>query len=175
MSFANKGTDPVSIAARLNERYANLTAPRLKDVIIKRKSFSKTFVPSHTALEDEQQEYLEFENGLHTVSNSDQEFGTQIQAEEQPKLKYDLPNDYKSTKLCICMRPHTSYECDRCHHYIYGRISEICEKHPEEFFLMDFRSCPYCKAPIEMIMKSPISWETIRKIEEEDLPNDGDL
>jgi len=40
---------------------------------------------------------------------------------------------------------------------------------------MDIRSCPYCMAPIEMVKKSPISWETIRKIEDADLPNDGDL
>jgi len=40
---------------------------------------------------------------------------------------------------------------------------------------MDFRNCPFCKAPIEMIKKSPISWETIRKIEEAELPSDGDL
>ncbi|XP_016955257.1 uncharacterized protein CG13380 [Drosophila biarmipes] len=181
MPFGNKGTDPGSIAARLRHRYGNLTSPSLKDVTkIKApkapNALPKAFEPLPlTELEAEQLEYLEFESGLLSISSSDQEFTTQIQPEEQPKLKYELPEDYKSTKLCICVRPQTAYECDRCHHYFYGRIAEICEKHPQEFFLMDIRSCPYCKAPIEMVKKSPISWETIRKIEDSDLPNDGDL
>ncbi|XP_037721230.1 uncharacterized protein CG13380-like [Drosophila subpulchrella] len=181
MPFANKGTDADSIAARLRNRYGNLASPSLKDVTTRMvpktfKSFSKAFesLPP-TELEAEQQEYLEFESGLHSNSSSDQEFNTQIQVEEEPKLKYELPEDYKSTKLCICMRPQTAYECDRCHHYLYGRVAETCEKHPHEFFLMDIRSCPYCMAPIEMVKKSPISWETIRKIEDAELPSDGDL
>jgi len=133
---ANKGTDAGSIAARLQNRYGNLTSPSLKDVTTKTvpktfKSFPKAFESlSPSELEIDQQEYLEFESGLHSNSSSDQEVNTQIQVEEEPKLKYELPEDYKSTKLCICMRPQTAYECDRCHHYFYGRIAEVCEKHP---------------------------------------------
>ncbi|XP_016975124.1 uncharacterized protein CG13380 [Drosophila rhopaloa] len=175
-NLVNKGTDPDSIAARLRERYGNLTAPSVKQVTIIRKSISKSFhsLPL-TDLEAEQQEYLEFEKDLNNIRDLNEKINVQIQSEGQPKLKYDLPEGYKSSRLCICMRPHTAYECDRCHQYIHGRIAEVCEKHPAEFFLMDLRSCPYCKAPVDMIKKAPISWEDIRKIEDADLPFDEDL
>ncbi|EDW94601.1 uncharacterized protein CG13380 [Drosophila yakuba] len=172
MPSDNKGTDPKSIAARLRERYFNLSSPFLKDVTHKKSLPSKLYKSwSTTELEAEEQEYHEFERGLH-ISSLGPEFN---KPEEQPKLKYELAEDYKSSKHCICMRSNTAYECDRCHQYFYGRLSEICEKHPQEFFLMDNRSCPFCNAPIEMIKKSPISWETIRKIEDAELPSDGDL
>ncbi|XP_052844276.1 uncharacterized protein CG13380 [Drosophila gunungcola] len=170
--FANNGTDPDSIAARLRQRYGNLSAPSVKQVTIIRKPMALSIndMPL-TELEAEQLDYLEFERDLSNIRNRN----PQIQSEEQPKLKYDLPEDYKSTRLCICMRPHTAYECDRCHQYIYGRIAEVCEKHPHEFFLMDLRSCPYCIAPSDMLKTASISWEDIRKIEDAELPADEDL
>ncbi|XP_064545138.1 uncharacterized protein CG13380 [Drosophila montana] len=91
------------------------------------------------------------------------------------KLKYELPSDYKyEVHVCICFRPQKAFECQRCHHYFHGRISEHCKVHPSEFFLMDFRYCPYCSAPITDVRESKLSWEQIRKIEDANLPNDGD-
>ncbi|XP_023176632.2 uncharacterized protein CG13380 [Drosophila hydei] len=91
------------------------------------------------------------------------------------KLKYDLPEDYKyEVHPCICYRPQQAFECGRCHHYFHGRISERCKQHPMDFFLMDFRHCPYCLAPITDIKVSTLTWAEIRKIEDANLPNDGD-
>ncbi|XP_017071991.1 uncharacterized protein CG13380 [Drosophila eugracilis] len=165
MSFVNYGTDPNSIAARLRRRYGNLTAPSSKNVTNIRKTVSKSLNSlSASGSEVNQQEERAAVLGMQT------------QLEGQQKFWYDLPEGYKkSSTVCICMRKHTAFECDRCHQYFYGRISEICEKHPHDFFLMDIRSCPYCKAPIEMIKKSQISWDAIRKIEEAELPSDYDL
>nr|NP_001034030.1 uncharacterized protein Dmel_CG13380, isoform B [Drosophila melanogaster]NP_001262016.1 uncharacterized protein Dmel_CG13380, isoform C [Drosophila melanogaster]NP_001287105.1 uncharacterized protein Dmel_CG13380, isoform D [Drosophila melanogaster]Q9VVR0.2 RecName: Full=Uncharacterized protein CG13380 [Drosophila melanogaster]AAF49250.2 uncharacterized protein Dmel_CG13380, isoform B [Drosophila melanogaster]AGB94709.1 uncharacterized protein Dmel_CG13380, isoform C [Drosophila melanogaste len=169
MPFANEGNDP--IAARLSKCYWNLSSPFLKDVIPKKRPSKAFNRKPPTKLESEEEEYHKFERGLHIS-----DLGPKLkETDGQPKLKFELADDYKSSKHCICMRSNTAYECERCHQYFYGRLAQICDLHPNEFFLMDFRNCPFCKAPIEMIKKSPISWETIRKIEEAELPSDGDL
>ncbi|EDV51855.1 uncharacterized protein CG13380 [Drosophila erecta] len=169
MPFESKGTDSGSIAARLRQRYLNLSSPFLKDVTLKKSPPSKLFQSvAPTEMEGDEQAYREFERGL-DISSLDPEHP------EQPKLKYELAEDYKSSKHCICLRSSTAYECDRCHQYFYGRLSEICEEHPQEFYLMDKRGCPFCNAPLELIKKSPISRETILKIEEAELPSDEDL
>ncbi|EDX10968.1 uncharacterized protein Dsimw501_GD12337 [Drosophila simulans] len=168
MPFANNETE--TIAVRLSNRYRNLSSPFLKDVKKKGPAKASNRKPP-TQMKSDEEEYHNFERGLH-ISGLGPEFD---QTEEHPKLKYELAEDYKSSKHCICMRPNTAYECERCHQYFYGRLFQICEQHPRDFFLMDKRSCPFCNAPIEMIKKSPISWKTIRKIEEAELPSDGDL
>ncbi|XP_017058880.1 uncharacterized protein CG13380 [Drosophila ficusphila] len=174
--FETNGTDPCSIAARLRERYGNLSAPSIKDVTIIKKPSSKSFKSFPlTELEAEQQEYLQFKEDLYRSVSLNREINIQIQSEERLKLKNDMSENHGSTRICICQRAPTAYECDRCHQYFYGRISEICEKHPHELFLMDLRGCPCCMAPIQLIKKAPISWEAIRKFEDGDLPSDDDL
>ncbi|ALC45028.1 CG13380 [Drosophila busckii] len=91
------------------------------------------------------------------------------------KLKYELPADYKyEVHKCICMRPFMAYECTHCHHYFSGRLKEICQVHPSDIFLMDFRECPYCLAPNSQVKVSDLSMEQIKKIEEAALPNAND-
>ncbi|XP_032587407.1 uncharacterized protein CG13380-like [Drosophila mojavensis] len=101
--------------------------------------------------------------------------GEQKENGSDKKLKYDPPADYKyEVHPCICNRPQQAFECGRCHHYFHGRINERCKQHPLDYFLMDFRQCPYCYAPTAEVKVSKLSWAQIRKMEDACLPNDGD-
>ncbi|KAH8296407.1 hypothetical protein KR054_005746 [Drosophila jambulina] len=162
------GTDPGAIASRLETFYGNLHAssPREVKATFQNKSFQWR-LPN----ESRGARGLDINNNM----CSPPEPKIPEQAEHQPKIKYELPQDYQGTKSCICLRPPRTYECGLCHHYLQGRLSQICEKHPSEAFLMDMRECPYCMAPLNMIKESPLSWEDIRKIEDADLPSDTDI
>ncbi|KAH8373458.1 hypothetical protein KR009_007682, partial [Drosophila setifemur] len=153
------------IAARLSSRYANLNAPSSRDV---------------TVIQSDSMDFTNrnFADGGMMGQDINNNVVTEVQQDPQPdrppKIKYDLPKDHKSTKLCICSRLPTAYECHRCHQYFFGRLSQSCEKHQSEVFLMDFRECPYCMAPTHKIQESSLTWEDIRKIEDGPLPDDAD-
>ncbi|XP_046867296.1 uncharacterized protein CG13380-like [Drosophila willistoni] len=71
---------------------------------------------------------------------------------------------------CICHRPQHAYECDRCHQFFHGRLTETCPQHKSEIYLMDFQCCPYCAAPKSMIQIAKFTWEQICKFENAELP-----
>ncbi|XP_062131844.1 uncharacterized protein CG13380 isoform X1 [Drosophila sulfurigaster albostrigata] len=91
------------------------------------------------------------------------------------KLVYVLPLDYKyEVHKCICDRPQKVFECGNCHHYFRGRIRLQCKVHPQDVFLMDFQTCPYCFAAAVYAKESVLTWSQIREMEEAKLPNDSD-
>ncbi|KAH8239075.1 hypothetical protein KR032_000461, partial [Drosophila birchii] len=165
------GTDPDAIATRLETMYGNLHASSPRHV----KSIISTNTNSHWrfSIENDVARGLDPNNNISSMPET--KLPWQAEQQQQPKIKYELPRDYQGTTSCTCLRPPRTYECGYCHHYFQGRLSQICEKHPSEVFLMDLRECPYCMSQLAMIKESPISWEDIRKIEDADLPSDSDI
>ncbi|KAH8252051.1 hypothetical protein KR038_011565, partial [Drosophila bunnanda] len=164
------GTDSDAIVTRLGSLYGNLHAPSPKDVkTIVSPNNSQWQYPNESAADLG----LDANNNVSRLPKPEQP--VQAEQQEQAKFKYELPQGYQGTTSCTCLRPPRTYECGFCHHYFRGRLSQICEKHPSEVFLMDLRQCPYCMAKLEMIKESALSWDDIRKIEDADLPSDSDL
>ncbi|KAH8315608.1 hypothetical protein KR059_005925, partial [Drosophila kikkawai] len=163
------GTDPGAIVSRLETVYGNLHASSPRDVKTLNTSQNKRGPWSHRGLD----------NNNNICSLPKPELPGQVEEQQteqqEQKIKYELPSGYQGTKICSCLRPPRAYECGVCHHYFQGRLSQICEKHPSDVFLMDLRECPYCMAQLEMIKESPISWENIRKFEDAPLPSDSDI
>ncbi|EDV30598.2 uncharacterized protein Dana_GF20589 [Drosophila ananassae] len=151
-----RSTEPSETAARLSNLFANLDALSPWDVTELAKE-SKSFgrIPL-TELEKK----MEYDRNNNLAISEDIN-STKITIH---KTKYELLVKSQGPRQCICKRASIAYECGRCYQFFYGRVAEVCEEHPSEIFLMDFRECP-----------SNLSWEAIRKFEDAPLPDDDDL
>ncbi|XP_033248442.1 uncharacterized protein CG13380-like [Drosophila miranda] len=146
-----EGTDQDAIFTRLNSIYVNLNGNSLRDVSY-RSPARKIFGQKNNM----QVKKDAFVSGYKNLCKIDQEFESDVES------KNDI------VKKCICERPMKPLECSRCRHYFRGRVATICEKHPMETFLMDFRQCPYCSASRDKIKESDLTCDPrseIRKIE----------
>ncbi|XP_002137034.3 uncharacterized protein CG13380-like [Drosophila pseudoobscura] len=147
-----EGTDQNSIFARLNSIYGNLNGASPRSVKILKNNCQKKPV-------DKKCLYVDANNN---AEKKEEDIGSDLQSENI------------IIKTCICKRPAKALECGRCHQYLHGRVATICEKHPVEAYLMDFRQCPYCLASAKVIKESEKTWAQIRQIEDAIL-SDSDL
>ncbi|XP_041450065.1 uncharacterized protein CG13380 isoform X2 [Drosophila obscura] len=147
-----EGTDMKAIFARLNSLYGNLNGSSPHGVTFLQPT------PKHSGPK---------KNNMQAKKHVSVDPNNNLQ-----NIEPDVQSKKVIIKTCICERPAKALECGRCHQYFHGRIAAICEKHPAEAFLMDFRECPYCTAHHDKIKVSELTWAQIRKIEDAVLPND---
>jgi len=54
--------------------------------------------------------------------------------------------DNKANGDCICERDQKLVLCQECKESFIGRITKVCGRHPNNVFLMDTKSCLYCRS-----------------------------
>ncbi|XP_033235877.1 uncharacterized protein CG13380-like [Drosophila pseudoobscura] len=140
-----KGTDQNANFTRLNSFYVNLNGASLRDVSYR--CPARKILGQKNNMQVRKYPFLSAENA-------------------------DVESKSDIVKKCICERPMKRLECSRCRRHFRGRVATICEKHPMETYLMDFRQCPYCSASRDKIKESDLTWDPrseIRKAPDDSL------
>ncbi|XP_017089483.2 uncharacterized protein CG13380-like [Drosophila bipectinata] len=152
------GTSPSDIAARLNSRYGNLNARSSRDVTVIGHKRNPFLAMPQTEMEKQVEREVQEKMEKEMAERQKRKKNTYLEGRLELSAKMELLTmnkenspDLKTPKRCICKRPSKSFKCGGCLKFFKGRIADTCPRHPTETFLMDFRMCPYCSGPVDMI------------------------